>query len=104
MQAAAQKWVCHAISNTTNLPEDVDVETVKDVYMTGWELGCKGVTVYREGSRAGVLISSENKKKDKTGCKRNGKSIVYNDAPNGQENYHALFTLQISKERAGQYL
>lgn len=59
MQAAAQKWVCHAISNTTNLPSDVDVETVKDVYMTGWELGCKGVTVYRDGSRSGVLVTGD---------------------------------------------
>ena len=59
MQAVAQKWVCHAISNTTNLPADIDIETVKDVYMTGWELGCKGVTVYRDGSRAGVLVSTE---------------------------------------------
>jgi ribonucleoside-diphosphate reductase alpha chain len=62
MQAAAQKWVCHAISNTTNLPPDIDVETVKDVYMTGWELGCKGITVYREGSRAGVLVSKDRDK------------------------------------------
>tara|TARA_Y100000310_G_scaffold337215_1_gene423707 strand:+ start:1365 stop:3857 length:2493 start_codon:yes stop_codon:yes gene_type:complete len=60
MQAAAQKWVCHAISNTTNLPSDIDVETVKDVYMTGWKLGCKGITVYRDGSRAGVLINKSN--------------------------------------------
>ena len=60
MQASAQKWVCHAISNTTNLPAEVDIETVKDVYMKGWELGCKGVTVYRDGSRAGVLISNES--------------------------------------------
>ncbi len=59
MQAAAQKWICHAISNTTNLPPDIDTETVKQVYMTGWELGCKGVTVYREGSRSGVLVSTE---------------------------------------------
>jgi len=64
MQAAAQKWVCHAISNTTNLPSNVDVDTVKKVYMTGWKLGCKGVTVYRDGSRAGVLVSSESNKKD----------------------------------------
>jgi ribonucleoside-diphosphate reductase alpha chain len=61
MQAAAQKWVCHAISNTTNLPADADVETVKKVYMTGWELGCKGITVYRDGSRSGVLVSTESK-------------------------------------------
>ena len=59
MQAAAQKWVCHAISNTTNLPSDIDVETVKDVYMTGWKLGCKGVTVYRDGCRTGVLVTKD---------------------------------------------
>ena len=64
MQAAAQKWVCHAISNTTNLPADVSVETVKDVYMKGWELGCKGVTVYRDGSRTGVLVSSNKRTQD----------------------------------------
>ena len=64
LQAAAQKWICHAISNTTNLPADIDIETVKDIYMMGWETGCKGVTVYRDGSRSGVLISSEEKKEE----------------------------------------
>ena len=58
MQAAAQRWICHAISNTTNLPEDTTVDTVKDVYMTGWQLGCKGVTVYRDGCRSGVLVDT----------------------------------------------
>ena len=57
VQAAAQKWVCHAISNTTNIPADTSVETVKKIYMEGWKSGCKGVTVYRDGSRSGVLIS-----------------------------------------------
>jgi len=66
LQAAAQKWVCHAISNTTNLPADIDVETVKQVYMKGWETGCKGITVYRDGSRSGVLISADEKKEEKT--------------------------------------
>jgi len=66
LQAAAQKWICHAISNTTNLPSDVTVETVKDIYMLGWELGCKGVTVYRDGSRSGVLVSTEDKGKKDT--------------------------------------
>ena len=56
MQAVAQKWVCHAISNTTNLPSDASIETVKKVYMTGWESGCKGLTVYRDGCRSGVLV------------------------------------------------
>ena len=60
LQAAAQKWICHAISNTTNLPADIDVETVKDIYMMGWETGCKGVTVYRDGSRSGVLVSTDD--------------------------------------------
>ena len=68
MQAAAQKWVCHAISNTTNLPSDIDVESVKEVYMKGWELGCKGVTVYRDGSRSGVLISNESSGQNSTLC------------------------------------
>ena len=58
MQAAAQKWVCHAISNTTNVPANTDIETVKKIYMTGWKSGCKGVTVYRDGSRSGVLVSN----------------------------------------------
>ena len=58
MQAAAQRWICHAISNTTNLPEDTSIDTVKDVYMTGWQLGCKGVTVYRDGCRSGVLVDT----------------------------------------------
>jgi len=66
LQSVAQKWICHAISNTTNLPADIDVETVKDIYMMGWELGCKGVTVYRDGSRSGVLISAEEKKEEET--------------------------------------
>jgi ribonucleoside-diphosphate reductase alpha chain len=60
MQSVAQKWVCHAISNTTNLPKDVDVETVKKVYMAGWESGCKGITVYRDGCRTGVLVASKS--------------------------------------------
>ncbi|OUU74917.1 MAG: ribonucleoside-diphosphate reductase, adenosylcobalamin-dependent [Methylococcaceae bacterium TMED69] len=61
IQAAAQKWVCHAISNTTNLPADVDVDTVKKVYEAGWEAGCKGITIYRDGSRSGVLVDSSQK-------------------------------------------
>jgi ribonucleoside-diphosphate reductase alpha chain len=55
LQAAAQKWVCHSISKTTNVPSDVSKETVADIYMTAWKSGCKGITVYRDGSRDGVL-------------------------------------------------
>ena len=79
MQAAAQKWICHAISNTTNLPEDIDVETVKKVYMKGWETGCKGITVYREGSRSGVLVDID-KQED-----RNDISFADHSAPRRPE-------------------
>ena len=78
LQSAAQKWICHAISNTTNLPADVSVETVKDIYMLGWELGCKGITVYRDGSRSGVLVATDNKKEDLT-------VIIERDAPKRPE-------------------
>jgi len=61
MQGRIQKWVDHSISVTVNLPENVTEDVVSDVYMTGWEAGCKGITVYREGSRSGVLISNKKK-------------------------------------------
>ena len=65
MQGAVQKWVDHSISVTINLPNDVDEELVGNLYMEAWQAGCKGVTVYRDGSRSGVLISNEEKKDDK---------------------------------------
>jgi ribonucleoside-diphosphate reductase alpha chain len=60
MQGAVQKWVDHSISVTVNLPSDVSDSLVSDVYMTAWESGCKGMTIYRDGSREGVLISNKN--------------------------------------------
>jgi ribonucleoside-diphosphate reductase alpha chain len=63
MQGRIQKWVDHSISVTINLPEDASEELVGQLYFEAWKSGCKGVTVYREGSRSGVLIS--NKKDDK---------------------------------------
>lgn len=66
MQAAAQRWVCHSISSTVNLPNDVTKETISDIYMEAWKSGCKGITVYRDGCRTGVLVNDENiKNKDK---------------------------------------
>jgi ribonucleoside-diphosphate reductase alpha chain len=61
MQGVAQKWIDHSISNTTNLPEEADIETVKKVYMRGWEQGCKGITIYRKNSRAGVVLDEKSK-------------------------------------------
>jgi len=65
MQGAIQKWVDHSISVTVNLPNDVSEELVADVYRTAWECGCKGVTVYRDGCRDGVLIDKGSKAKRK---------------------------------------
>lgn len=62
MQGMIQKWVDHSISVTVNLPSDISEEMVAKVYQTAWESGCKGCTVYRDGSRDGVLISSSKKK------------------------------------------
>ncbi|MCL8006355.1 adenosylcobalamin-dependent ribonucleoside-diphosphate reductase [Gelidibacter japonicus] len=64
MQGAVQKWVDHSISVTINLPNDATEELVGQLYMEAWEKGCKGVTVYRDGSRSGVLISNEEKKEE----------------------------------------
>jgi len=64
MQGRIQKWVDHSISVTINLPEDATEDLVGQLYVTAWESGCKGVTVYREGSRSGVLISNKKEKKD----------------------------------------
>jgi ribonucleoside-diphosphate reductase alpha chain len=63
LQGSVQKWVDHSISVTVNLPRDVSVKLVGDVYLEAWKSGCKGVTVYRDGSRDGVLISAKETKK-----------------------------------------
>lgn len=65
MQGAIQKWVDHSISVTVNIPNETTEEMVAKIYETGWEAGCKGITVYRDGSRSGVLVSKDDKgKKD----------------------------------------
>ena len=64
MQGAIQKWVDHSISVTVNLPNDVDEELVNRLYVEAWRSGCKGCTIYRDGSRSGVMISVKKDKKD----------------------------------------
>lgn len=64
MQGAVQKWVDHSISVTVNVPENVTEELVGKIYETGWKSGCKGITVYRDGSRSGVLVKDNAKEKD----------------------------------------
>ena len=73
MQGRVQKWVDHSISVTINLPENVSEELVNNLYVEAWKSGCKGCTVYRDGSRSGVLIST--KKEDNT------KPAEYKQAP-----------------------
>ena len=68
MQGRIQKWVDHSISVTINLPNNVSEELVNELYVEAWKCGCKGCTVYRDGSRSGVLISTDKKKKDDCNC------------------------------------
>jgi len=68
MQGRIQKWVDHSISVTINLPADVSEDLVNTLYIEAWKCGCKGCTVYRDGSRSGVLISTGNEKKKKDDC------------------------------------
>lgn len=66
MQGAIQKWVDHSISVTVNVPESTPESLVKEIYETAWKSGCKGCTIYRDGSRSGVLISDDKKSKQET--------------------------------------
>jgi ribonucleoside-diphosphate reductase alpha chain len=65
MQATIQKHIDHAISSTVNLAKDVSPETIGDIYFEAWKAGCKGITVYREGSREGILLTKEAKEGEK---------------------------------------
>lgn len=65
MQGAIQKWVDHSISVTINIPNEATEELVNELYIKAWEVGCKGVTVYRDGSRSGVLVAADDKKEEK---------------------------------------
>lgn len=93
LQGVAQRWICHAISSTVNCPEDTSVETVKDIYMTGWKAGCKGVTIYRDGSRAGVLVTKKSsflqhdapKRPERLPCEVHRSRVKIRDTENGPE-------------------
>lgn len=76
MQGEMQKWVDHSISVTVNIPAETTEELVSQIYLTAWECGCKGMTIYRDGSRTGVLVS--NKSNDK---KSNDNDIIETHSP-----------------------
>ena len=80
MQGRIQKWVDHSISVTINLPADVSEELVGQLYEEAWRCGCKGVTVYRDGSRSGVLISTDEKKqKDEEKKEEKKRCVCYTE-------------------------
>lgn len=66
MQALVQKYTTHSISSTINLPSDVSIDKVGEIYIESWKQGLKGITVYRDGSRSGILVSNEKESKDNT--------------------------------------
>ncbi|HMV02382.1 MAG TPA: adenosylcobalamin-dependent ribonucleoside-diphosphate reductase [Chitinophagales bacterium] len=79
LQGAVQKWVDHSISVTINIPNDATEELVNELYLKAWEVGCKGVTVYRDGSRSGVLVAADSNKKENTDDNIGG--VLTNDFP-----------------------
>ena len=86
MQGAIQKWVDHSISVTVNLPNNVDEALVNKLYVEAWRSGCKGCTIYRDGSRSGVMISVS--KKDKKKKNDNGRETSEDSDLNSSEEKH----------------
>ncbi len=78
MQALVQKYVTHSISSTINLPSDVSVESVGDIYLASWKKGLKGITVYRDGSRSGVLVANDAKPEKDEKNEQDTLQAVYN--------------------------
>ncbi len=103
MQGAIQKWVDHSISVTVNLPNNVSEELVAEVYRTAWEAGCKGVTVYRDGCRDGVLLEKKSKTQRSgehaTATMKRPKSIPADIVrfKNGNEDWIAFVGLQAGR-------
>jgi ribonucleoside-diphosphate reductase alpha chain len=80
IQAEAQKWICHSISKTCNLPNNATKELVEKVFLRAWEKGCKGFTIYREGCRTGVILDANSTSKKET------KGIQKNSSPKRPRN------------------
>jgi len=81
MQAAAQKWVDSSISKTINVPEDIDFQSFKDVYMEAWDSGCKGCTTYRPNDVTGSVLSVEAEKKPEQISDENAGDVIYMTEP-----------------------
>ena len=85
MQGAIQKWVDHSISVTVNLPNEVDEDLVNRLYVEAWRSGCKGCTIYRDGSRSGVMVSVSKKDKKKKDEKARKRNVIMNFRVSPQE-------------------
>ncbi len=81
MQGAVQKWVDHSISVTVNVPNETTEELISTIYETAWKRGCKGMTVYRDGTRAGVLVNNDNQRRKR----KSGNEFRETKAPHGPE-------------------
>lgn len=93
MQAVGQKYITHSISSTINLPKDVSVEQVSDIYFEAWRQGLKGITIYRDGSRDGVLTLES--------AKDSKESFEYHDAPKRPKELEAKLT--VTKVKGNSY-
>jgi len=100
MQAAIQKHIDTAISSTVNLPQDISTEEVEKIYFQAWKMGCKGITVYREGSREGILETSNVDKK------KEAKTELKQEAANGFERPKVMVgrTIKLKLPQGGLYL
>ncbi|KPL25801.1 MAG: ribonucleoside-diphosphate reductase, partial [Bacteroides sp. SM1_62] len=94
MQGAIQKWVDHSISVTINLPKDASEELVSELYITAWNSGCKGCTVYRDGSRSGVLLRDEYQNQHKRPKSLEAEILRFN---NNEERWIAFVGLKDGK-------
>jgi ribonucleoside-diphosphate reductase alpha chain len=88
IQGIIQRYISHSISSTINLPNSVSVEEVSDIYFESWKQGLKGITVYRDGSRSGILITESTKKKEE---------FHYHDAPKRPKDLDAYLTPTVVK-------
>lgn len=109
MQAAIQKHVDSCISSTVNLPADITLEEVQNIYMMAWKLGCKGITVYREGSRQGILVteSGAEQEKAKKELKENGTTRdegIETNHPNLTESPHPASIKEVTPIKRPQML
>lgn len=107
IQGTIQKHICHSISSTVNLPRDISVETVAKIYENAWKNGCKGITVYRTGSRDGVLIETTEKKKDDFSISPT--NIQHTNAPKRPKElpcdiHHIKITKKLDKVRVFDYM